>query len=170
MQLHQIPAPKGAKKKKRIVGRGQGSGRGKTAGRGENGQRSRSGRWVVGGSEGGQMPLIRRLPKVGFRSKRPILNQVVDLDGLNKLDANAIVSPELLKEKGLISSLNKPVKILGDGNITKPLVIQIKSVSNTAKDKITKAGGKVEVFDKKVVVRNKKGKAKQQEQKKAKGK
>ncbi|MCA9406888.1 MAG: 50S ribosomal protein L15 [Candidatus Omnitrophica bacterium] len=144
MQLHQLKAPKGVRKSKRIVGRGRGSGRGKTAGRGENGQRSRSGRWSAKASEGGQMRLIRRLPKVGFRSHRPILNQVVNLEALNKFEKGEVVSVQTLKEKGLISSANKPVKILAKGDIKKALTVQIASISKSAQEKITKAGGKIE--------------------------
>lgn len=155
MQLHELQSPKGSRKKKRIFGRGKGSGRGKTSGRGENGQRSRSGRWSLSSSEGGQMPLIRRLPKVGFRSKRPILNQIVTLVGLNKFEKDAVVTIESLKAQGLINSLNKPVKILGNGEIKKSLIIKIKSVSKSAKEKIEKAGGKIEVV-KEVINKQKK--------------
>ncbi len=144
MQLHELKTPKNSRKKKRIVGRGRG-GVGKTCGRGENGQKSRStGRATVSSSEGGQMPLIRRLPKVGFRSHRPILNQVVPLVRLNQFENGTVINAEFLKQKGLIKSLNKPFKILGDGEITKSLVIQAKSISKTAQDKIIKAGGKIE--------------------------
>ncbi len=145
MELHEIKSPKGSRKKKRIVGRGRGSGRGKTSGRGENGQRSRSGRWVVGGSEGGQMPLIRRLPKVGFRSHRPILNQVVNVQSLNKFEKGSTVNAETLKQQGLISSLNKPHKILGKGEIKVSLDVHVESISKEAQKKIEAAGGKVEV-------------------------
>ena len=105
MQLHELKSPKGSRKRKKIVGRGRGSGLGKTSGRGENGQKSRStGRSVVGSSEGGQMPLIRRLPKVGFNSHRPILNQIVTLDKLNKtFDNGTVVNAESLKTNGLIN-------------------------------------------------------------------
>jgi len=145
MQLQDLKSPKGSRKRKRIVGRGKGSGHGKTSGRGENGQKSRStGRTIVGSSEGGQMPLIRRLPKVGFRSKRPILNQVVRLEKLNQFANGTIINAEFLKVQGLVKSLNKPFKILGDGKITKSLVIQVKSISKTAEKKIVKAGGKIE--------------------------
>lgn len=145
MQLHELRSPKGSRKRRRIVGRGKGSGRGKTSGRGENGQKSRStGRATVGSSEGGQMPLIRRLPKVGFRSKRPILNQVVRLEKLDQFENGTVINAEFLKAQGLIRSLNKPFKILGDGEIKKSLVIQAKSISKTAEDKIIKAGGKIE--------------------------
>ena len=150
MQLQDLKSPKGSRKRKKIVGRGRGSGFGKTSGRGENGQKSRStGRNIVASSEGGQMPLIRRLPKVGFRSKRPILNQIVSLEKLNEYKNGTVINAEFLKIQGLIKSLNKPFKILGDGEITKSLVIQAISISKTAKEKILKAGGKFEeVVDK----------------------
>jgi large subunit ribosomal protein L15 len=145
MQLHELNSPKGSRKRKKIVGRGKGSGHGKTSGRGENGQKSRStGRATVGSSEGGQMPLIRRLPKVGFRSKRPIFNQIVRLEQLNQFDNGTVVDAAFLKTQGLIKSLNKPFKILGDGEIKKSLVIQAKSISKSAEDKVVKAGGKIE--------------------------
>ncbi len=145
MQLQDLKSPKGSRKRKRIVGRGRGSGHGKTSGRGENGQKSRStGRATVGSSEGGQMPLIRRLPKVGFRSKRPILNQVVRLDRLNQFDNGATIDAASLKAQGLIKSLNKPFKILDGGELKKSLVVHAKSVSKSAEEKIVKAGGKVE--------------------------
>jgi len=150
MQLHELKSPKGSRKKKRIVGRGKGSGRGKTSGRGENGARSRTGRWNLGSSEGGQMPLIRRLPKVGFRSKRPILYQIVSLTDLNKFEKNAVVNIESLKELGIINSIHKPVKILGNGEVKKSLVVQIQSVSKTAKELIEKAGGKIEAVKKEI--------------------
>lgn len=150
MQLYELKSPKGSRKRKKIVGRGRGSGLGKTSGRGENGQKSRStGRSVVGSSEGGQMPLIRRLPKVGFRSHRPILNQIVTLEKLdNKFEVNGIVNVQSLKENGLIGSVNKPFKILGNGEITKALIVQAKSISKSAQEKIIKAGGKVEIIQK----------------------
>ena len=145
MQLQEIKSPKGSRKRRKIVGRGKGSGHGKTSCRGENGQNAHStGRAIVGSSEGGQMPLIRRLPKVGFRSKRPILNQVVPLERLNAYKDGTVINAEFLKDKGLIKSLNKPFKILGDGEINKSLVIQSISISKTAKEKVLKAGGKVE--------------------------
>lgn len=145
MQLQDLKSPKGSRKRRKIVGRGKGSGHGKTSGRGENGQKSRStGRATVGSSEGGQMPLIRRLPKVGFRSHRPILNQVVRIEKLNKFEKGTLINAEFLKVQGLIKSINKPFKILGDGEIIKSLVIQVKSISKTAQDKIIKAGGKIE--------------------------
>lgn len=145
MQLQELQSPKGSRQRRKIVGRGRGSGHGKTSGRGENGQKAHStGRATVGSSEGGQMPLIRRLPKVGFRSKRPILHQVVSLERLNQFDNGTVINAAFLKEQGLIKSLNKPFKILGNGDIKKSLVVQVKSVSKSAEDKIVKAGGKIE--------------------------
>ena len=144
MRVQDLKPPKGSRKRRKIVGRGRGSGHGKTSCRGENGQKSRStGRTLIGSSEGGQMPLIRRLPKVGFRSKRPVLNQVVHLGRLSGFGDGTVINAEFLKAHGLIKSLNKPFKILGGGEITKPLVIQFRSVSKTARQKIIKAGGKV---------------------------
>jgi len=150
MQIQDLKSPKGSRKRRKIVGRGRGSGFGKTSGRGENGQKSRStGRFLVGSSEGGQMPLIRRLPKVGFRSKRPILNQVVHLGRLNQFENGTVIDAAFLKAQDLIKSLNKPFKILGDGEIKRSLVVQVKSVSKTAEDKIIKAGGKIEAVTEK---------------------
>ena len=145
MQLQDLKSLKGSRKRRKIVGRGKGSGHGKTSGRGENGQKSRStGRALVGSSEGGQMPLIFLLQKVGFRSKRPILNQIVSLARLNQFESGTVINAEFLKQQGLIKSLNKPFKILGDGDIKKSLVIQAKSISKAAQDKVIKAGGKIE--------------------------
>jgi large subunit ribosomal protein L15 len=150
MQLQNLKSPKGSRKRKKIVGRGRGSGFGKTSGRGENGQKARNtGRTMVGSSEGGQMPLIRRLPKVGFRSKRPILNQIVPLGRLNQFESGTVIDGAFLKAQGLIKSLNKPFKILGDGELKKSLTVQVKSVSKTAEVKIKKAGGKIEAVKEK---------------------
>ncbi len=150
MELHELKAPQGARKRKKIVGRGRASGSGKTSGRGENGQRSRStGRYLVASSEGGQMPLIRRLPKVGFRSHRPICYQVVHLGDLDrKCEAGEVITAKALKEKGLIKRLSKPFKILADGDIQKSLTIRQGALSRTAKEKIERAGGKVEIKEK----------------------
>jgi large subunit ribosomal protein L15 len=145
MQLHELKSPKGSRKRRKIVGRGKGSGFGKTSGRGENGQKSRStGRATVGSSEGGQMPLIRRLPKMGFHSHRPILNQVVDLERFNQFEEGTVIDADFLKVQGLIKSANKPYKILGNGEIKKSLVFHTESMSVSAKEKIIKSGGKIE--------------------------
>lgn len=144
MYLHELKSPVGSRKRKKLLGRGAGSGHGRTSGRGQKGQNSRSsGRKLIGTSEGGQMPLAKRLPKVGFRSKRPILNQVVDLKQLNQLENGTVINAALLKSQGLIESIHKPFKILGDGELKKSVVIEAGSVSQTAREKILKAGGKV---------------------------
>lgn len=144
MHLHELKSPVGSRKRKKLLGRGAGSGHGRTSGRGQKGQNSRSsGRKLVGTSEGGQMPLAKRLPKVGFRSKRPILNQVVDLKQLNQLENGTVINVAFLKSQGLIESIHKPFKILGDGELKKSVVIEKGSVSQTAREKILKAGGKV---------------------------
>lgn len=144
MYLHELKSPVGSRKRKKLLGRGAGSGHGRTSGRGQKGQTSRSsGRKLIGTSEGGQMPLAKRLPKVGFRSKRPILNQVVDLKQLNQLENGTVINAALLKSQGLIESIHKPFKILGDGELKKSVVIEAGSVSQTAREKILKAGGKV---------------------------
>jgi large subunit ribosomal protein L15 len=157
MQLHELKAPKGSRKKKRIVGRGRGSGRGKTSTRGQDGQSSRTGRGTVTSSEGGQMPLIRRLPKVGFRSARPILNQVVKLEDVDKkFSKGEVVNGEALKAKGLIKNFHKSFKVLANGEITKALTFKVNTISVAAKEKIEKAGGKVESVKKDTVNRSEK--------------
>ena len=145
MQLHELKPARGSKKRRLIVGRGPGSGHGKTSGRARDGQRSRTGRGIIAGLEGGQMPLIRRLAKVGFRSKRPVLNQIVTLDSLNRFANGTVINAEFLKKEGLIESINKPFKILADGDIQKSLVFETTSFSQAAKEKILKAGGKIDV-------------------------
>ncbi|MBI5025099.1 MAG: 50S ribosomal protein L15 [Candidatus Omnitrophica bacterium] len=144
MHLHELKSPVGSRKRKKLLGRGAGSGHGRTSGRGQKGQNSRSsGRKLVGTSEGGQMPLAKRLPKVGFRSKRPVLNQVVDLKQLDQLENGTVINAAFLKSQGLIESIHKPFKILGDGELKKSVVIEEGSISLTAREKILKAGGKV---------------------------
>lgn len=147
MQIHELKPAKGSTHRKKIVGRGPGSGWGKTAGRGENGQRSRRGHWSPKASEGGQMPLLRRLPKVGFRNPNPTIYQIVNVCQLDILDANSLVTAELLKQKCLIGSRRKPFKILGTGEIQIALTIKEGVVSKVAKEKIEKAGGKVVVTE-----------------------
>ena len=148
MYLHELKSPKGSRKRRKIVGRGQGSGHGKTSCRGQTGQLSRSGRAVILGSEGGQMSLIRRLPKVGFRRKNPLVYQIVKLSSLNTLNEGTTIDAEFLKLKGLIKNIYKPYKILGDGEMTKSLVIRASSFSKSAEEKILKAGGKAEKIEK----------------------
>lgn len=147
MQVHQLKSPVGSRKRKRIVGRGNGSGSGKTAGRGMNGQNCRPGRGVLGGSEGGQMPLIRRLPKVGFHSHRPIVYQPVKIADLSRFGKGTLVDGQVLKDAGLIHNVFKPFKILGTGDLKIALTVKATAFSKSAAEKITKAGGKTEKFD-----------------------
>ena len=146
MQLHQLRSPEGSRQRKKIVGRGRGTGHGKRSGRGQTGQNSRAGRGVILGSEGGQMNLLRRLPKVGFRSRWPIRYQIVNLEDLNRFEEGAVVNVESLKNERLIRSLNQPVKILSDGAITKKLTVHAHRFSKLAQEKILKAGGKTELI------------------------
>lgn len=145
--MDEIRAPKGATKKKRVVGRGNGSTRGGTSGRGSNGQNARSGGGVRPGFEGGQMPLYRRVARRGF-SNYPfkIEYETVNVSELNeKFSDGDTVSVDTLKEKGIVKGKDKRVKILGDGEITKKLTIDVEKVSAGAKEKIEKAGGKIEI-------------------------
>ena len=146
LQLHQLKSPPGSRKRRKIVGRGQGSGHGGTSCRGNKGQRARSGRGVILGSEGGQMPLIRRLPKIGFNSKSPKIYQIVNLASLTRFKEGTIVDGNFLKSHGLIKSLNKDFKILGDGELKNSLVVHAHSFSKSAQEKILKVGGKAEII------------------------
>ena len=151
MQYHQIQRPAGSRKRKKIVGRGRGTGHGKRSGRGQTGQNSRSGRGVLPCYEGGQMTLLRRLPKVGFNSKWPENPQIVNLEALNRFEDGSVVDPGSLKDRGLIKTLHRPVKILSDGDLSKKLTVHAHRFSRTAQDKITKAGGQVEVITRQVI-------------------
>ena len=146
MQVHQLRSPEGSHKRKKIVGRGKGTGHGKRSGRGQTGQNCRSGRGVISAYEGGQMPLLRRLPKVGFNSKWPARYQVVNCESLNRFEEGTTITPELLKSYHLIRSLLQPIKILSVGEVTKKLTVQAHRFSKTAADKITKAGGSPEIL------------------------
>ncbi len=147
MELHELKPSAGSHKRRKIVGRGPGSGHGKTSCRGSNGQNSRSGRGTRPGFEGGQMPLIRRVPKRGFNIKFPKEIQIVNLNSLTRFKEDGVISPEVLELKGLIKDKNRRVKILGNGEVHKPLNIQAHYFSNSAKEKIEKAGGKVEIIN-----------------------
>ncbi len=140
-----LSAPEGANKKKRIVGRGSSSGRGTTAGRGNKGQQSRSGGKVYVGFEGGQMPLYRRIAKRGF-SNYPFRKEyeVFNLKELEVRYADGeTVNRESLVLKGLLKKVSSLVKVLGDGEITKKVTVDVDKVSASAKEKIEKAGGTV---------------------------
>ncbi len=141
MKINELRPAKGSVKKKHRVGRGQGSGNGKTAGRGENGQKSRSGYSRSLYSEGGQTPLTRRLPKRGFKNRFRVEYTTVNVSSLENLNVE-LVTPGVLLEKGLIKA-NMPVKILGNGTLTKSIEVQANSFSKSAEEKITEAKGKV---------------------------
>jgi len=136
----------GAKKRRKIIGRGPGSGHGKTSTRGHKGQLSRTGKGVTPGFEGGQMPLIRKMPKRGF-SKRPKKGYcIINLEGLAGLKKETSITPELLKEKEVLKGPVNFLKILGDGDIDVPLNIKAHAFSKKAMKKIKNAGGKCEII------------------------
>ena len=143
--LHNLKAPKGAHKRRKYLGRGSGSGHGKTSTRGSKGQTSRAGRHFYLGFEGGQSPLIRRIPKRGFTSNFRKAYQIVNLTDLKRVKESPI-NPELLAAKGLIKDKARLVKILGEGDIQSPVIIQVHAVSKKALEKIQNAGGKVELI------------------------
>ncbi|MFO7152553.1 MAG: 50S ribosomal protein L15 [Bacillota bacterium] len=146
MRLHDLKPAKGSKKRPKRVGRGIGSGHGKTSTRGHKGQNARSGGGVRPGFEGGQMPLIRRIPKRGFTNIFKKEYAIVNVKDLNVFEDNTRVTPELLKEKGLIKQIKDGVKILGDGELKVKLEVVAHAFSSSAREKIEAAGGKAEVI------------------------
>ncbi len=139
MNIGELKIPR--RKKRKRVGRGPGSGHGKTATRGHNGQRSRSGFKNRAWFEGGQMPLQRRVPKRGFRSMNKKTFQLVNLMALQRFNDGDTVNPESLQENGLIKHADRPVKILGDGELNKRLIVSVDAFSRSAKEKIAQVGG-----------------------------
>ena len=146
MKLHDLKAPVGSNKNRKRRGRGTATGQGKTGGRGMNGQKSRSGGGVRLGFEGGQMPLYRRLPKRGFNNKWATEYSEVNLRDLNRFEAGTEVTPELLKEAGLVKKVVDGVKILGHGELDRALTVKAQKFTKTAAEKISAAGGKAEVI------------------------
>ena len=147
MSLNNLRPPKGAKHSKKRVGRGQGSGQGKTAGRGHKGAKSRSGFRFKRGFEGGQMPLHRRVPKRGFHNPFRVEYEVVNLDTLAlRFEAGTVVTPDLLRERGLVPGGTGLVKILGRGDVGKALTVRAHKFSGTAAEKIAAAGGTSELI------------------------
>lgn len=146
MKLYQLSPAEGSTKKPKRKGRGTGSGLGKTAGRGHKGQKSRSGGGVRPGFEGGQMPLTRRIPKRGFTNVFAKVYSEVNVAQLEVFEPDTVVTPELLKEKGIIKKINDGVKILGNGDLTKKLTVKAHKFSKAAQEKIEAAGGKAEVI------------------------
>ena len=147
MKLHTIAPAPGSKSDAKRLGRGIGSGLGKTSGKGHKGQWARSGGGVRPGFEGGQMPLTRRLPKRGFTNIFKKEYNIVNLWDLECFEANAVINEQVLLETGILSKAQPyGLKVLGGGELTKPLTVQAAYVTATAKEAIEKAGGKVEVL------------------------
>ena len=145
MALNNLRPPKGMKHAKKRIGRGQGSGNGKTAGRGHKGAKSRSGFTFKRGFEGGQMPLHRRVPKRGFHNPFRVAYEVVNLDTLGlKFDAGTVVTPDLLRERGIVSANTGLIKVLGRGEVGKALTVHAHKFSGKAAEKIAAAGGATE--------------------------
>ena len=146
MRLHELKPPAGSRTQKKRVGRGNGSGLGKTSGRGHKGYNSRSGGGVRPGMEGGQMPLQRRLPKRGFTNIFREKTSIINLRDLSKFEAGSVIDPENLAAGGFIKSPEAKVKLLGQGQIDKPLTLKIYGVSGTAKAAVEAAGGTIELI------------------------
>lgn len=147
MKLHELRPNEKAFKTRKRVGRGPGSGLGKTSGKGQKGQNARSGGGVRPGFEGGQLPLFRRLPKRGFsNAKFKTVYAVINLSDLNKFEDGAIVTPEILKEMGILKNQLNGVKVLGNGKLEKKLTVKAHKFSESAKESIEKMGGKAEVI------------------------
>lgn len=147
MKLHELQPAAGSKKARTRVGRGLGSGLGKTSGRGQKGQNSRSGGGVRSGFEGGQMPLYRRLPKRGFNNVFAKQYAEVNVEQLDRFEDGATVDPVALIEAGILKNVRDGIRILGNGTLeTKNLTVIANGFTKSAEEKITAAGGKVEVI------------------------
>jgi len=147
MGLNDLRPPKGMKHAKKRIGRGQGSGTGKTAGRGHKGAKSRAGFKFKRGFEGGQMPLHRRVPKRGFHNPFSVEYDVVNLDTLGlKFEAGTVVTPDLLRDHRLVRGVDSKIKVLGRGELDKPLTVRAHKFSGKAAEKIAAAGGATELL------------------------
>jgi len=147
MDLSNLKPADGSKHSKKRVGRGQGTGQGVQAGRGHKGAKSRSGFKFKRGFEGGQMPLHRRVPKRGFHNPGRTEYAVVNLDTLaDRFDAGTVITPDLLRERGLINSTRQPIKVLARGEFSKQLTVQAHKFSGKAAEKLAAAGGAAEVL------------------------
>ena len=146
MELSKLSPVEGSTQVGKRKGRGHGSGNGKTAGRGHKGQKARSGGKVRAGFEGGQMPLVRRIPKRGFNNVFAKPLTAINLTVLNRFEDGAVVNTEALLNAGIIKKAPNGVKVLGNGKIEKNLTVQVAAFSDSAKAKIEAAGGKAEVI------------------------
>lgn len=147
MKLNELKTNPGSTHRRKIVGRGPGSGLGKTSGRGEKGQKARSGASIKPWFEGGQNPLYKRIPRRGFNNARFTTRYaVINVSDLNRFEEGTVVTPELLKETGLIKKTLSGIKILGSGDLTKKLTVKANVFTTTAISKIESNGGKAEVI------------------------
>jgi large subunit ribosomal protein L15 len=146
MNLHELKPPKGSKRRPKRIGRGPGSGHGKTATKGHKGLLARSGGGKRPGFEGGQMPLVRRLPKFGFFNPFRTEYAIVNVKSLETFTGTEPITPQALVDAGLVKRKTLPIKILGHGEISKPVVVQAHKFSKSAEAKIQAAGGRVEVI------------------------
>ena len=146
MKLNDLAPEKGHRKSRKRVGRGVASGSGKTAGRGNKGQNCRSGGGVRPGYEGGQMPIHRRLPKRGFKNPFKKIFSIVNVQDLNRFEADSVIDEVAFVQSGLVKGDRDGIKILGKGDIKVPVTVRINKVSESARQKIEAAGGKIEVI------------------------
>ena len=146
MKLEELRAPEGSTRARKRRGRGNATGQGKTGGRGMNGQKQRSGGKVRLGFEGGQMPLYRRLPKRGFTNIWGTTYAIINVGDLAGFESGAEVTPEVLRDMGILKKLEDGVKVLGGGELTNSITVKASKFSEAAKAKIEAAGGKVEVI------------------------
>lgn len=146
MKLHELKASEGSRHNRKRVGRGTSSGTGKTAGRGQKGLLARSGGKTRLGFEGGQMPLYRRMPKRGFKNINRKEYAVVNISDLNKFDAGTEITPDYLKEQGLIKNTKSGVKLLAKGELSTKLDVKVDQFSKAAKEAVEAAGGTIEVI------------------------
>jgi len=148
VKQHELAPSIGARHKRKRIGRGLGSGHGRTAGKGSKGQLARAGRHIRPGFEGGQNPLIKRLPeKRGFTNIFRVEYDTINITVLNRFEADSEVTPQRFVDEGLVKSLRKPIKILGNGELLKPLTVSAHKFTQTARSKIEAAGGMVEEID-----------------------
>jgi large subunit ribosomal protein L15 len=146
MRLNDLAPEKGQRKARKRVGRGVASGSGKTAGRGNKGQNARSGGGVRPGYEGGQMPIHRRLPKRGFKNHFKKIYAIINVQDLNRFEAQSVVDEVALIKGGLVKGDRDGIKVLGKGDIAVPVTVRTNKISESARQKIEAAGGKIEVI------------------------
>ena len=146
MKMHELSPAFGSTKEAKRIGRGHGSGNGKTAGKGHKGQKARSGHGMRPGFEGGQMPLQRRVPKRGFNNIFAEKWAAINLSALEVFEDGATVDAAALADKGIVKKANLPIKVLGNGKLTKKLTVKLNAFSASAAEKINSVGGKAEVI------------------------